>query len=251
MAKTHKNFLLAGLSGLLLALAYPGWNFDAGILAWIGFIPLIFALQKTELGPGWIKRFFLTGFFAGLVYFLIVFRWFWSFYPLDTLGITNRVASVAIILPIYLLTTAVAAAFWGLFGLFFGYFKNRSDLVFRKWDWLIAPAIFVILEYLRVIAYGLVWFGPGTLFGAHWTIGNPAYMLVGNRTILELSSYLGIYGVAFLILVIDFIILKAILSNNQKNFKIVFTAGLLLLVTFTNQATTKNTETNGSQKNKL
>jgi apolipoprotein N-acyltransferase len=232
MAKNYKNFLLAGLSGLILALAYPGWNFDAGLLAWLGFIPLLFAFQKTELGTGWAKRFFLTGFFGGLVYFLIIFRWFWSFYPLDTLGIKNGIASVAILLPIYLITTLAMAAFWGFFGLAFGYLKQRGGLRFHTWDWLILPAIFIFLEYIRVITYGLVWFGPGTLFGAHWTMGNPAYMLAGNSLILRLAPYTGIYGIMFLVLAINFLLLKILLNPRKKMFSAFSIAAFVLIITF-------------------
>ncbi len=95
MAKNHRYFILAGLSGLLLALAYPGWSFNLGFLAWIGFIPLIYCLNAH-------KNCFWAGFMVGLVYFLIIFRWLWSVYPLDTLGIQSKLASLIIIFIVYI-----------------------------------------------------------------------------------------------------------------------------------------------------
>ena len=80
---------LQGLSGFLLALAYPGWGFNLGFLVWIGFIPLFYALANQSR-----SRSFFTGFVAGLFYFLIVFRWLWSIYPLDTAGDPKQVCFI-------------------------------------------------------------------------------------------------------------------------------------------------------------
>ncbi len=129
MAKNYRYFLLAGLSGLLLALAYPGWGLDLGWLAWVGLIPLFWSLNHLATGYDRAqKRSFAFGFATGLVYFLIIFRWFWSIYPLDSLGIQSKALSFVVILLMYIFSAAGMAIFWGLFGLTF----SLQRLAFRK-----------------------------------------------------------------------------------------------------------------------
>src|SRR3989344_3424452 len=103
MATSHKYFLLAGLSGLLLALSYPGWDFDLGFLVWFGFVPFFWSLAHvfSEYNRTRKRHGFFIGFVAGLVYFLIIFRWFWSTYPLDTLGIESHFISFIVVLLVY------------------------------------------------------------------------------------------------------------------------------------------------------
>lgn len=206
MEKNYKYLALAGSSGLLTALSYPGWPIDLGFLAWLGLVPLLYSLVKN---PGRRNSFWLS-FLAGAVFFLITFRWFWSFYPLDTLGINSGLVSFAIIFVLYAVSALVLAAFWGMFGLAICYLKEagaKRSFVF----WTLAGAsIFVLLEYARAYGFGLLWLGSGTLVGPHWTFGSLAYSLVNNHLVLKLSSCVGIYGITFLVVLANFLILKLI-----------------------------------------
>jgi apolipoprotein N-acyltransferase len=226
MAKAYRNYVLAGLSGLLMALAYPGWSFNLSFLLWIGLVPLIFVFS-LDLSR---KQFFLTGFTAGLVYFLIIFRWFWSLYPLNTLGIKNPLASIAIIFTVYALCCIFVALFWGFFGLICGlqfsiFKKNRYSTLILC---LVLPAVFTLLEYIRSIGYGILWLGSGTLLGPHWTLGNPVYALADSQMFLSFSSYTGIYGIIFLVILVNFLTFK-ILEGYLNNKKIVSGSLIALL----------------------
>ncbi len=237
MAKNYKLLIFAGLSGIILALAFPGWGFNGstglttslGFLVWIGFVPLFYALSNTanhyDRGnlQHHLKESFFAGFIAGLFYFLIIFRWFWPIYPLDTFGIQNKFASLAIVSFIYVISSGGMAVFWGLFVSVYSLAysaeaasatKAGQFTVFRKIgsklstasQYLIIPAIFVLLEYARSYGFGLLWAGSGTLFGPHWTMGNLAYALAGNDLALKFASYTGIYGIFFLIVLVDYLI---------------------------------------------
>jgi len=207
MEKNYKYFILAGLGGLILAVAYPGWSasqrLDFGFLVWIGLVPLFWALTKSK-SPFW------SAYSAGLVYFLIVLRWIWDFYPLDSIGINSHFFSIIALLAFYLITVLAMAAFWGLFGFLFS--KTQSS----KLAIVVIPALFVLIEYARTFGFGLVLAGPGTLFGPHWTMGNFVYGLANNLLILKISSFIGIYGILFCVILANYIFFVS--SRHHREF---------------------------------
>ena len=228
MAK-YRYYALAALSGLLLGLAYPGWGFSLGWLAWIGLIPLLWALsQFTQKSDRFCMRTsFLIGFATGLTYFLIVFRWLWSVYPLDTIGINGRFLSLLGVAAVYLISSAGMALFWGLFGLvsnfWFLVFSKKSDdykLPTTNYQlFLVVPALFVLLEYLRSWGFGFLWAGSGSLFGPHWTLGNLAYALAANPLALKLASFVGIYGVTFLVILVNILLTTILVVIYTRPYK--------------------------------
>ena len=236
----------AGLSGLFLALAYPGWSFDLSFLAWIGFIPLLYALTNLAREHDRIvmqdcsKKGFLIGFFAGLIYFLIIFRWFWSIHPLDTLGIQSKIASLVIVFIVYAISCAGMAVFWGLFGMIFSYWlrlarpapennpiSNFKNIIPELEISLFSAALFVLLEYARAYGFGLLWLGSGTLLGSHWTLGNLAYALAGNNLALKISSYVGIYGVSFVVMLVNSLLLSILKLRSNKSY---LKTGIVIIV---------------------
>ena len=228
MAKNYKLLIFAGLSGIILALAFPGWSFNLGFLIWIGLVPLFYALNKGY-------RPFLTGFIAGLFYFLITFRWFWSIYPLDTMGIQSRFASLIIVFIIYIISSAGMAVFWGLFGTVYSLqFSASSKFKKRSWQLisclLVIPALFVLFEYARSYGFGLLWAGSGTFFGPHWTMGNLAYALADNNLALKISSYVGIYGIVFLIILANLLFFKILAKKNLRGAGLPVRAGIVILI---------------------
>lgn len=237
---------LAGLSGLLLALAHPGWSFDIGFLVWIGFIPLLYALTKPArehdraVMQDCGKKSFFIGFFAGLIYFLIIFRWFWSIHPLDTLGIQSKIASLVIVFIVYAISCAGMAVFWGLFGMIYGCWlrlarpvpesnpiSNFKNIIPELEISLLSAALFVLLEYARAYGFSLLWLGSGTLLGPHWTLGNLAYALAGNNLALRLSSYVGIYGISFVVMFVNSLLLSILKLRSNKSY---LKTGIVIIV---------------------
>ena len=123
------------------------------------------------------------------------------------------------------------AVFWGLFGIIFNFQfsvfkKGKIPLILRL---LIPTATFVLLEYARSYGFGLLWAGSGTLFGPHWTLGSPAYALAGNNLALKLSSYIGIYGIVFLVILANLLFFKILSRKNLRSAGIVIL--IILLIT--------------------
>ncbi len=230
MAKIDRRYILSGLSGLLAGLAYTkpyihmGSGFDFGFMVWVSLIPLFYVLFDFQNNPQHnlkLKEIFLSWFCAGFVYFLFVFRWLISLYPLADLGVSNPLNSIIIIFLIYTISAAGMAVFWGLFGLLIPNL-NRRKLV------LIVPAVFVLMEYAASYGFGILWLGSGTFVGPHWTFGNFAYSLANNQFALKLASYLGIYGVTFLIVLINYLIFIMLSSDKLSIHKKIFYSALVV-----------------------
>lgn len=220
------HLLLAALSGLALALAHPGWRFGVGsgpagglsFLVWFGLIPFFwsFKILAPKDSRFYWRKFFTLGFAAGFIYFLLVLRWLWSVYPLDTLGVQSKIAPFFIVFIIWIISAAGMAVFWGLFGLGYGllaigysqkFLQKLSAINYQ----LSAAGLFVLLEYLRSCGFGVLWAGSGSLFGPHWTMGNFAYSLAGNSLARWLVPHIGIYGITFLVVLVGLAIFKILL----------------------------------------
>lgn len=65
-------WLAAPLSGLLLAMCYPGWNISG--LVWVWMLPLLPAIWRGDK-----KRYgFAVAYLAGLVFWLVNLKWLWT-----------------------------------------------------------------------------------------------------------------------------------------------------------------------------
>jgi apolipoprotein N-acyltransferase len=170
---------------------------------------------------------FWPGFIVGLAYFSYVFQWLWSLYPLDTLGISNRFYSFLLIFFVFTLTIAGTSFFWGLFSFLITRLNKKSKTLSIP---LITAGAFVISEYARAWGVGFLWFGSGALFGPHWTLGNPAYLLSFLPWVIRTSSVWGIYGIDFLI-IFSLSAIVLCIKAERRNKKILL--GELLAVFFT------------------
>ncbi|MEO8615262.1 MAG: apolipoprotein N-acyltransferase [Luteolibacter sp.] len=129
----------AVVSGLLVAGSCP--PFDVTFLAWVGLLPLLWALWSIEGKRAGLKGFGIA-YLAGLVACLIQFNWVAS---VSWLG--------AILLPVYL------AVYWGLFGIFAAKYGCRGKVL------------------TVAICTGAVWAGTELLRG--WVITGISWNVLG------------------------------------------------------------------------
>lgn len=224
----HKNYLLTGFSGLTAALAYS--YSPVSPLVFIALIPLLWVLYsalKLQLSN---CRIFCFGFSAGLVYFLFAFHWFLSLHPLDGLGITSGFVSLFSVLAVWFFVSITLASFWGMFGLTVAKLKGRLTNRFVVLQILALPALFVLIEYLSAYAFSLVTSGSGGLLGAHWTFGNFAYALADNSLLLKLASFVGIYGVLFIVILVNVLILELVLLRKLRHVLLVILLAVAVAV---------------------
>jgi apolipoprotein N-acyltransferase len=191
-----RPYLLAALSGFLLTLAFPRWGLWP--LAWVGLIPLFYALDQAR------KRWqaFLFGFTAGFVFFLLSISWL------------RHVTLFGLFFVV-----AIEAVYWGIFGWAFHFLTVRL----RKKPaptFLGLAAVWVALELIRaeIPVWGFGW----NLLGSSQA---------PNLWIAQLASVGGVYAVSFLVFLGNRVVYSLLRHGIKKELQTVLVFSLLLAAT--------------------
>ncbi len=184
----RKDTFLSLLSGFLLVLSFP--KFDLEALAWVALVPLLLALRGKRAKEAFLLS-FLTGsvFFAGLLYWIA------------TVSIYNKFVIFGLLLLIFYL-----ALYFGLFGFLYSRRKSRATFSFRlsAFDYLYLPSLWVSLELIRAYLFS----------GFPWgLLGYSQYL---NLPLIQISSFTGVYGISFLIVLVNVAIANCIPSTGHK-----------------------------------
>lgn len=168
------SVLLAALSGGLLILAFP--KPDLGWLAFIALVPLLWAIRgQTPV------RAFYFGTLAGLIFYLISVSWVTHSMTAYG-GVPFALSALAL-----LVLAAYLALYLGVFAM------GAAWMARMPWPLnLLAPsALWIGLEYLRTYA----------LTGLPWIlIGYTQYQ---NSVLLPIASVAGVYGLSFIVVLIN------------------------------------------------
>ncbi len=181
LPQRKKNFLKSFLSSAsaagLLILAFP--RTDLWLLAWIGLVPLLRGLDGQTPARAFARA-YLCGilFFAGTLYWL-----------------------VHVTLPGMVLLAAYLAVYFGLFGL--GYnFLDRHNV---PWKPFALASLWTLLEYVR--AHFLTGFGWSSLGQSQ----------SGNILVIQIAELTGMYGVTFLVVLINCFFKEALGSVGTRD----------------------------------
>ena len=171
---TRRDIPLCLLSGILLILSFPNYDFE--FLAWIALVPLFYAMEgKSSLSSFFIG--FITGFlaFLGILYWIIVAVHTYGNVPILLSGM------------ILLLLVGYLSLFFGTFAFLYRFLEIR--LGFRTI--LLAPFLWVSLEYLRSFL----------LTGFPWAeLGHSQYL---NLPFIQMADVTGVYGPSFVIVLVN------------------------------------------------
>lgn len=185
-----KDIFLSILSGLCLVFVFP--KFDANILAWVAFIPLLYALQNKTLAQA-----AGLGFIAGCVFFSGLLYWIYN-----VLTFYGHLPGIISLFFLILLTAYLALYFSS-----FAFVWRWLDLKNSSGQFLFAPAFWVSLEYLREILFS----------GFPWELlGYSQYRVLPLIQIAELT---GVYGVSFLIMLVNILLYRFLLYASQGERK--------------------------------
>tara|TARA_B110000495_G_scaffold167531_1_gene154068 strand:- start:374 stop:1747 length:1374 start_codon:yes stop_codon:yes gene_type:complete len=123
------KLILPIVSGLLLGLAYPPFNF--GFLAWIAFIPLFYSISKEKK----ISQKLLFTFIACIVSNLIILNW---------MGLNSGTSAVISIIS-YLALSLYLTLFWMAFIISIHFIPKKMELILIPFSWIF------FVEFLRNI----------------------------------------------------------------------------------------------------
>ena len=183
------DVLLAAISGLSTALAFP--KFNLLFFSWISLIPLLFVLSKKKCGKA-----FLFGFVGGAAFYATLIYW------IPSVPAHYGNLSMPLSLLIYAALVCVMALFWAIFGFLFAVIRRAfPGLVF-----LVIPFLWVGTEYLAT----------HMLTGFPW--GLIGYGQVKNVHFIQMASVAGVYGVSFVILLFQTSFVYSIKSRTKSPF---------------------------------
>lgn len=161
-----RDLLLAFISAALLVFAFPKHNLY--LLAWVGLVPLLTALKGKSL-----RSAFALSFIMGISFLMGIYYWINA---LEKFELTDF-----LLLGIYL------GSYFGLFGLALNFLEKTRLPYF-----LLVPCIWVSIEYFRSL--GGFWALPWPFLG---------YSQFLNLPLIQVSSLTGVYGVSFLIVMVN------------------------------------------------
>ncbi len=213
--KTHRivpfdfrSYLPAVLSGSVLVTAFPTFQLEA--LAWFCLVPFLLHLNTQDN-----KRAFKSGVLFGLVYFFGT--QYWIYHSINRYGSVPFVISIVIVFMLSL----YESLYTGFFALIYRVVMKRTGLP----SVLTAPFIWTSMEYLR-----------GHLFtGFPWSL--IGYTQEGVLSIVQIADITGIYGVSFLIMLVNAMVTDVVLfirlrktGFNPSAWKAVFSIILTIAI---------------------
>jgi len=183
------RILFALLSGVLAAVSFP--KFNLSFFIWISLIPLFLILIRNKSGTG-----FFYGLLAGFAYYAVILYWIPSV-PAHY-GNLSPVLSILI----YLLLVFYLALYWAAFGFLFSAIHRK----FPGLAFLAAPFIWTGLEYgITYVFTGFPW-------------GLLGYTQSGNLPFLQTAAVAGVYGLSFLIVLLQSAFVLSIVRCKRAPF---------------------------------
>jgi apolipoprotein N-acyltransferase len=201
MAKREiKNISFALLSGVLLISIFPGYNFE--VLAWVSLVPLFIAARKTSPLAS-LKLGFITGFvfYLGVIYWIVIAMTKYGGIPLP-IGI------------------AVLILLSGYLAIYMSIFTYLISLTPYSLRYILAPFLWVALELIR----------------AHFLTGFPwaslGYSQFKTLPIIQIADITGVYGVSFIIVMVNSAIASFIESMYERDKRQFATRYMLVTALF-------------------
>lgn len=157
---------------------FPGINLSS--LAWVALVPLLVAIHDVN----W-KQSFILGLITGVIYFGGILNWLLALHPFTTwFWIIIGFVLLTLYLSVYVFIFSVSVRF------ITGYWKRSSSIYHLAYSFLVA-VVWTGLEFLRGwVMTGLPWAGLGH---SQWQ----------NLPLIQISSIVGMYGVTFLVALIN------------------------------------------------
>lgn len=216
LEKRAPRFLLLLLGGVLTALTLiftELWLFEWIALVPAGLVFLYLAERKTMRFRSWYGYGFV--FFWG--YYIIVFHWFVSMYPLSFTGLSESAALFVVLAGVFGLSL-LQAVLSGVAVIVFGIVSRNSFV--SKYPFL-RPFLFAgcwtVFEWLQTFGW----------WGVPW--GRLAIGQIDSLITVQTSQWFGSYFISFLLISVNLCVAYAILYTDLRKTAAVTACGIFLL----------------------
>lgn len=195
-----QELLFTAISGVLMALAFPG--IELSLLAWVALVPLclVVFLPRRKRDMAALFASFSLGFYLTLLY------WFLWMHPLTWLGF-SEFQSQAIVIVALLGSNFLLMLQWVVFGFIFGWMTQPWGKA--HWKHAVALALgWTTMEWITSLgAFGFTW-------------GNLALSQYETLPMLQIIDVVGSYPLAALIVGVNAAIALALRAQYAKPFAI-------------------------------
>ena len=189
LTENSGKIMLAGLSGVLLTLSFPG--IGMAYLAWGALVFLLFALR--DAGP---RKSLLLGLLAGFVHYLSLIYWL-----VPTMRIYGYLPLLLCLLLLVLLALYLAL-YPAVFSVLLSWSCRRPAAII-----IMAPVFWVCLEYLRAFLFS----------GFPW--GLLGYTQADYLNLIQSADIFGVYGVSAIIMLTNAALLLLALAITGKHWQ--------------------------------
>jgi len=205
--RARNSYLLAVLSGVLILLSLPPFKFG-GFLGWFAFVPILIALFYETRAKRMDRLAKVAGFGS-----LPIFLWFaWWIPDLLSLAHLEHLFWLWFVIGLAL---AIAMSIWFYGDYIKDYWKPKS-MPSKSMSYLpfglelvVLPLMWTGIEFLALNIPGVMRIG-GT-FG-FWSVAKTQWL---NPPILKLASFTGMYGITFLVLLVNCAIAYGIIHYRE------------------------------------
>lgn len=166
-----------------------------------GIALLIYGIRKSKS----LKDAFFYGWLAGVVlHMCALYAVFWKTMPIDWFGISEPLVQIFAVGGVWVVNAMILGLGVGIFALFIHEYTDGS------WrDLLLIPSGWVLSEWIGSIIIYAANFGPGSLFGPHFTLGWIGYQVAHDPFLLQTAWFGGIYVLSFVAVVIGVLVLMS------------------------------------------
>ena len=217
------RLLMLALSGALAGLCITFPTYVGAFLQWLVYVPAAWVLYAMSGDDTGTARRFLRSWCYGFLFFmseyLVVYHWFFAFYPLDFTGMSRASAAVVVMVAWVGLSLLASLAGGFVFVLFVLAARGKAA---KRLPWLMpftGGALFALFEWVETIGW----------MGVPWGRAALGQLAFDSSLTVQSASLLGSYFVTFLIVSVSFLMAQAALSERRVAVARTCTALVLVL----------------------
>ncbi len=199
MQRRSHYYLLAVVSALCLNVCFPlagpvaAWRI---VFAFFGAVPLLVALlARSTDQPRYLRESLLLGWCFGTIWYVI--NCYWIYQTMFLYGGLPAPIAAAILV----LFGILMGLYYAVFGWMVGFLRSNLGLRVAV---IAVPFLWVAVDLLGIVAFRVPWDQLG-------------YSQVGNGVLTNLAPWTGVYGLTFVLLVINTMLAAGVLRGRGRS----------------------------------